>query len=208
MASENDMRRHTTFEPNLSTTSLTSESAASTTRNGRQTEDVSNGGGSSDLVGTSGADAAATAGAVDAGATSSHEAQNGAQNGAAGVAGAPRQDDEPFDRPESPPIQEQTPKHHRFSMLKFRTASDSQLSARSRQHQQNEKPPPMPHRTCRAFPCCCLPSSRIPHLSSTIVIGSWLAPRNCGRTNLRFVDWRSTWDINALAWCRAASSCL
>ncbi|KAK8110969.1 uncharacterized protein PG998_007426 [Apiospora kogelbergensis] len=55
--------------------------------------------------------------------------------------------DDPFSRPESPPIQEETPKHRRFSMLRFRNASDSQLSARIKQQQQQqqaEKPPPMP----------------------------------------------------------------
>lgn len=58
--------------------------------------------------------------------------------------------DDPFSRPESPPIQEETPKHRRFSMLRFRNASDSQLSARIKQQQQQqqqaEKPPPMPRR--------------------------------------------------------------
>ncbi|KAK8063818.1 Protein transport protein sec73 [Apiospora saccharicola] len=55
--------------------------------------------------------------------------------------------DDPFSRPDSPPIQEETPKHRRFSMLRFRNASDSQLSARIKQQQQQqqaEKPPPMP----------------------------------------------------------------
>ncbi|KAI0200980.1 hypothetical protein F4808DRAFT_450475 [Astrocystis sublimbata] len=52
------------------------------------------------------------------------------------------------DRSASPSIQEETPKHRRFSMLRFRNASDSQLSTRWRQQQQqaaaSEKPPPMP----------------------------------------------------------------
>ncbi|KAK8065697.1 hypothetical protein PG997_012444 [Apiospora hydei] len=62
-------------------------------------------------------------------------------------AGRPSEDD-PFSRPESPPIQEETPKHRRFSMLRFRNASDSQLSTRLKQQQQQqaEKPPPMPRR--------------------------------------------------------------
>ncbi|KAI1079252.1 hypothetical protein F5B20DRAFT_170613 [Whalleya microplaca] len=51
---------------------------------------------------------------------------------------------DPYDRPESPPIQDETPRHRRFSMLRFRNASDSQLSARLRQQQQAEKLPPMP----------------------------------------------------------------
>ncbi|KAI0872032.1 hypothetical protein GGS24DRAFT_469097 [Hypoxylon argillaceum] len=50
-----------------------------------------------------------------------------------------------YDRPESPPIQDETPRHRRFSMLRFRNASDSQLSTRWRQQQQaTETPPPMP----------------------------------------------------------------
>ncbi|KAI0532959.1 hypothetical protein GGR58DRAFT_506857 [Xylaria digitata] len=52
--------------------------------------------------------------------------------------------DSSYDRPESPPIQEETPRHRRFSMLRFRNASDSQLSTRLKQQQQVEKPPPMP----------------------------------------------------------------
>ncbi|TIC90498.1 hypothetical protein CH35J_011624 [Colletotrichum higginsianum] len=43
------------------------------------------------------------------------------------------------DRPNTPPVQEETPKHRRFSMLRFRNASDSQLSLRAKQ--QAEKPP-------------------------------------------------------------------
>ncbi|TVY34937.1 Protein transport protein [Lachnellula subtilissima] len=47
----------------------------------------------------------------------------------------------------SPPVQQQTPKHHRFSMLKFRHASDSQLSTRARLQAQQDQlaTPPMPH---------------------------------------------------------------
>ncbi|KAI1371485.1 hypothetical protein F4677DRAFT_307354 [Hypoxylon crocopeplum] len=55
-----------------------------------------------------------------------------------------RESEGPYDRPESPPIQEESPKHRRFSMLRFRNASDSQLSARLKQQQQSEKLPPMP----------------------------------------------------------------
>jgi hypothetical protein len=53
----------------------------------------------------------------------------------------------PGSRPETPPIQEETPKHRRFSVLRFRNASDSQLSLRAKQ--QAEKPPPLPRRTSR-----------------------------------------------------------
>ncbi|OIW29977.1 hypothetical protein CONLIGDRAFT_654342 [Coniochaeta ligniaria NRRL 30616] len=49
-----------------------------------------------------------------------------------------------FARPESPPIQDETPKHRRFSMLRFRNASDSQLATKAKQHAAAEKPPPLP----------------------------------------------------------------
>ena len=56
---------------------------------------------------------------------------------------------DPPSRPASPPVQDETPKTRRFSMLRFRNASDSQLSARLKQQQQEaEKPPPMPRRRC------------------------------------------------------------
>ncbi len=47
-------------------------------------------------------------------------------------------------RPASPPIQPETSRHKRFSILRFRNASDSQLSLRAKQ--QAEKPPPIPRR--------------------------------------------------------------
>lgn len=53
----------------------------------------------------------------------------------------------PLERSISPPVQEESHKHRRFSMLKFRHASDSQLSTRARmQAQHEEHAPPMPHR--------------------------------------------------------------
>lgn len=52
--------------------------------------------------------------------------------------------DSSISRPDSPPIQEETNKHRRFSVLRFRNASDSQLSLRAKQ--QAEKPPPVPRR--------------------------------------------------------------
>ncbi|OLN97513.1 Protein transport protein sec73 [Colletotrichum chlorophyti] len=55
---------------------------------------------------------------------------------------AQQNSDDPDARPDSPPIQEETPKHRRFSILRFRNASDSQLSLRAKQ--QAEKPPPVP----------------------------------------------------------------
>lgn len=54
---------------------------------------------------------------------------------------------DPLDRPDSPPIQDETPKHRRFSMLRFRNASDSQLSARAKKQAMahaDENAPPIP----------------------------------------------------------------
>ncbi|KAJ0117664.1 protein transport protein sec73 [Diaporthe amygdali] len=52
---------------------------------------------------------------------------------------------DPIERPDSPPIQDETPKHRRFSMLRFRNASDSQLSARAKkQGHVDESAPPVP----------------------------------------------------------------
>jgi hypothetical protein len=52
------------------------------------------------------------------------------------------------DRPISPPIQDETSKHRRFSMLRFRYASDSQLSIKARQQADAAAAPPVPHRWC------------------------------------------------------------
>lgn len=52
------------------------------------------------------------------------------------------------ERPISPLIQEEHPKHRRFSMMKFRNASDPQLSSRAKLQatQAAEAPPPLPKR--------------------------------------------------------------
>ncbi len=39
-------------------------------------------------------------------------------------------------------------RHRRFSMLRFRNASDSQLAAKAKLHAAAQKPPPVPRRTC------------------------------------------------------------
>ena len=45
------------------------------------------------------------------------------------------------DRPSSPPIQERTSKHQRFSILRFRHASDSQLAKTAKGHAAAVVPP-------------------------------------------------------------------
>lgn len=58
---------------------------------------------------------------------------------------------DPFDRSISPPVQPESNKHRRFSMLRFRNASDSQLSARIKQQQMldvADNPLPLTQSTC------------------------------------------------------------
>jgi len=68
-------------------------------------------------------------------------------------------------RSTSPPVQEETPKHHRFSMLKFRHASDSQLATRARLHAQNDNQPPLPRRKNNPVPCLIYQTNKV-NLSS------------------------------------------
>jgi hypothetical protein len=51
-----------------------------------------------------------------------------------------------IDRPASPPLLEETPKRRRFSMLRFRNASDTQLAAKAKQLAATEDVPPVPRR--------------------------------------------------------------
>ncbi|KAI0115454.1 hypothetical protein GGR51DRAFT_503073 [Nemania sp. FL0031] len=140
MASESDMRRHTTlFDPKPSTdTFLSPESASHRPGNGATSHDSGSGRLSTDL---------------NPNATPSPNPSSNPNltlsptpnMGSNADADASRLSQDSYDRPESPPIQDETPRHRRFSMLRFRNASDSQLSTRWRQQQQAaEKPPPMP----------------------------------------------------------------
>ncbi|PBP17866.1 hypothetical protein BUE80_DR011379 [Diplocarpon rosae] len=75
------------------------------------------------------------------------------QDGAS-AAGAPDESArESLHRTVSPPIQEESQKHRRFSMLKFRHASDSQLATRARLQARAEADAhPMPQRRCSDAP--------------------------------------------------------
>jgi hypothetical protein len=48
--------------------------------------------------------------------------------------------------PPSPPVQEATPNTRRFSLMRFRHASDSQLSVKAKEHaaRESERAPPVP----------------------------------------------------------------
>lgn len=48
------------------------------------------------------------------------------------------------DSPPSPPIQEPTPNTRRFSLMRFRHASDSQLSTKAKEHAARDDAPPVP----------------------------------------------------------------
>ncbi|RYC57174.1 hypothetical protein CHU98_g9042 [Xylaria longipes] len=124
MASESDMRRHTTlFDPKPTPDAFLSPQPAShRPENGTTSQDSDSGTLSTDPA---------------SGLTGNPNPDPDAD--------AARLSQSSYDRPESPPIQDETPRHRRFSMLRFRNASDSQLSTRWRQQQQAaEKPPPMP----------------------------------------------------------------
>ncbi|TGJ84327.1 hypothetical protein E0Z10_g4441 [Xylaria hypoxylon] len=121
MASESDMRRHTTlFDPKVQVQAddpfLNSQPARNRLENGTTSQDFD---GSKLPTGLN-----LNLDPIQDNARVSHDSS--------------------YDRPESPPIQEETPRHRRFSMLRFRNASDSQLSTRLKQQQQAQKPPPMP----------------------------------------------------------------
>lgn len=74
----------------------------------------------------------------------------------------------------SPPIQDETPKHRRFSMLKFRHASDSQLSMRARLQAQKAAPP-IPHRKSRSYPSNNLEAYKINQpLKSSQLLPPWI----------------------------------
>ncbi|OBT93870.1 hypothetical protein VE01_08490 [Pseudogymnoascus verrucosus] len=79
----------------------------------------------------------------DAGASDSLELTP--QSSAPAIAFSSTEKTVPEDRPVSPPVQDATPKQsRRFSMMKFRHASDSQLSTRARQQAEADAAPPMP----------------------------------------------------------------
>lgn len=173
MASENDMRRHTMIDPDLTASSGPS---AFRTKQSAPRKSLGN-----DLLNPNAA-IAQTRPSVDSthhqqdelnGMGDARPAENGAghRENSSFESNLPslsmsmsigRPSEDPYDdRPDSPPVQEETPKHRRFSMLRFRNASDSQLSMRMRQQQLAERPPPMPQRMCsslvvsilRRFPC-------------------------------------------------------
>jgi hypothetical protein len=63
------------------------------------------------------------------------------------------------DEPPSPPVQESTPNTRRFSLLRFRHASDSQLSLKAKEHAAREPAPPVPavpRRSAKSSTCVCL----------------------------------------------------
>lgn len=60
---------------------------------------------------------------------------------------APQPTGDPVDHSLSPSVPAETPKSKRFSMLRFRNASDSQLAAKAKLQAASEKPPPLPRRT-------------------------------------------------------------
>ena len=145
MASEADIRRRTISEHSLNRTSLTT--SGSSTRslppvpqtptaaleshsNGFPEHNENHGDNANDTNPTTSSVAALSAAESNLSTSSRHVTPDSPQ----------------IDRPPSSPIMEKTQKHRRFSMLRFRNASDSQLSARAKRQAQAEKPPPVPKR--------------------------------------------------------------
>ena len=134
MASDNDIRRHTLFD---------SRQAQSSPRKSL---------GADSLLNPESATNESTSMHGQNGGTSRRDDETGDSLSRTSTSGRSRRSNGDFiARPESPAVQEETSKHRRFSMLRFRNASDSQLSARLRhqqqqQQQQEEQLPPVPHR--------------------------------------------------------------
>lgn len=94
--------------------------------------------------------------------TTAEAVEHGENSSVTGVASSPpsrASDDsrQSYGRSASPPIQEASSKHRHFSVLRFRNASDSQLSARLRQASHFEKAPPIPQRRSFCSILHCLP---------------------------------------------------
>ncbi|KAM7194794.1 protein transport protein sec73 [Naviculisporaceae sp. PSN 640] len=128
MASESDMRRHTIIADNLAvaneSTSQPSPTPDSTVPAlGLPQEEAETRNPESPPTATPDDDAMSS--------TSSHRARMSTG-------------DPPADRSLFPPVQDQNNKHRRFSMLRFRNASDSQLAAKAKLHAAGEKAPPLP----------------------------------------------------------------
>jgi hypothetical protein len=115
--SDTDLRRHSFY--------LTESASNPTIISGRASEQIPRRPSAAELLSPSAATTAAIPSPVITRTSADHDAGSG-------------------ERAVSPPVQEETPKHHRFSMLKFRHASDSQLSTRARMQAQTV--PPIPHR--------------------------------------------------------------
>lgn len=130
MTSENDIRRHTLFAPSTSTSSNDAPPPPLPVQpvqpvNAEQTDDDDNG--------------------QPISSERTHESTISTSNTRINSRPASRPASRSDTRPDTPPTQEENSRHRRFSVLRFRNASDSQLSIRAKQHA--EKPPPIPRRT-------------------------------------------------------------
>lgn len=167
MASESDMRRHTSIfnpltAPKLAQHSETppslgqpqastqSSNAPALLADSFVTADAD----SSDIDLGEAVSAAGTAAAIAATEFATPSLIGRPKKGEDATRGTVSIDDEYLVRPDSPPVQEQTLKHRRFSLLRFRNASDSQLAARARQQAQEGDTglaPPVPPRMLAHF---------------------------------------------------------
>ena len=126
MASESDMRRHTVFDNIIVPKRLPSQTGADSTSDIPAQASTS-----IDLP-------------LESPSASSEIAPNDSTTSLGSHAATVMQD--PLDRPSSPFFQSDSHKHRRFSILRFRNASDSQLAAKAKLQATSEKPPPLPRR--------------------------------------------------------------
>ncbi|CAK7264104.1 hypothetical protein SEPCBS57363_000901 [Sporothrix epigloea] len=176
MASESDMRRHTSIFSPLTTPKLAQRSETPPSLGQSQASTQSSNApallaepfaiadaDSSDIDLGEAVSAAGTAAAIAATESATPTAPSNTvspqspvtpslmrrpKNGGDATRGTVSIDNEYLVRPDSPPVQEQTLKHRRFSLLRFRNASDSQLAARARQQAQEADTglaPPVPN---------------------------------------------------------------
>ncbi|KAL7930567.1 guanine nucleotide exchange factor [Trichoderma chlorosporum] len=83
-----------------------------------------------------------------------------------------------LDRPATPPVQQQSNKHRRFSVLRFRNASDSQLSLRVKQAAEKPPPVPRPPAIITTAPTMAMETSSLKKSSSRLGLAAMLRRSN------------------------------
>jgi hypothetical protein len=111
---------------------------------------------------------------------------------------------EPSDGPASINGSDYSHKHRRFSMLRFRNASDSQLAAKAKLHAAAEKPPPVPRRTCLSLALVVPvhPSAQVGYRGLELTLLSYSSRNHHHRPNLP-PCWPPKEDVSDELWTAA-----